>query len=225
MPVRLHDTHYKQDLIERFGLSEQIPTSILNALTLVSFSRGGYLCRAGEKIDSLYLLVEGKVQISFVHSTGQWTVFAFETPLSIVGELELIMDSVEMTNVSLQAVADSLLLVAPLSIVHQYGYDDARFLRFLLRNIVQKLYFSSTLLSQAPLSVEARLAYYLLDTYQQEGTPFQLEKREAVAALLGTSTRHLNRTLKRLAPAVAVRNKTVYVHDPAILRTIIEKRT
>ena len=142
-----------------------------------------------------------------MHSTGQWAVFAFETPLSIVGELELFMDSVEMTNVNLQAVTDSLLLVAPLSVVQQHGYDDTRFLRFLLRNIVQKLYFSSTLLSQAPLSVETRLAYYLLDCYQQEGTPFQLEKREAVAALLGTSTRHLNRTLKRLAHAIDVQNK------------------
>lgn len=225
MPVRLHDTQYKHDLIERFGLSEQIPASILDALTLVSFTRGEYLCRAGEKIDSLFLLVEGKVQISFVHSTGQWTVFAFETPLSIVGELELIMDSVEMTNVSLQAVADSLLLVAPLSIVHQHGYDDARFLRFLLRNIVQKLYFSSTLLSQAPLLVETRLAYYLLDCYQREGSPFQLEKREAVAALLGTSTRHLNRTLKRLVPAIDVQNKTVHIHNPAVLRTMIAKGT
>ena len=106
-----------------------------------------------------------------------------------------------------------------------YGSEDARFLRFLLRYLARKIDFSSTLLSQVSLSAENRLARYLLGRMKTDGAVFQLEKREALAALLGISVRHLNRTLKSLCTdqIIALKYKTAHILNPTSLNRILEK--
>ncbi|MFT5193013.1 MAG: CRP/FNR family putative post-exponential-phase nitrogen-starvation transcriptional regulator [Cellvibrionaceae bacterium] len=194
---------------------------------MCAYEKGEYLAREGEKSESFFLLVSGKLQVGYLHQNGHQAVFAFETPLSIIGDIELFEDRGSASNINVQAVEDSLLLVTTAKIVREHGSEDARFLRFLLRYLARKIDFSSTLLSQVSLSAENRLARYLLGRMRKDGRTFQLEKREALAALLGTSVRHLNRTFKSLCEdqMIALKSKTVEILDPAALNLILEKES
>ena len=185
------------------------------------------MAREGELSESFFLLVAGKLQVGYLHPNGYQAVFAFETPLSIIGDIELFEDRSAASNVNVQAVEDSLLLVTAADIVRAHGSEDARFLRFLLRYLARKIDFSSTLLSQVSLSAENRLARYLLARMKKDGLVFQLEKREALAALLGISVRHLNRTLNSICKnqIITLKNKTVQILNPNELNFLLDKET
>lgn len=171
--------------------------------------------------------MSGKLQVGYLHPNGHQAVFAFETPLSVIGDIELFEDRDSASNVNVQAVEDSQLLVTDADIVRTHGAEDARFLRFLLRYLARKIDFSSTLLSQVSLSAENRLARYLLARMKREGAVFQLEKREALAAMLGTSVRHLNRTIKSLniAETIRVKNKRVEIINSEKLEFILQNES
>ena len=87
------------------------------------------------------------------------------------------------------------------------------------------------MLVHAALPLESRLARYLLIRFNREGPRLKLEPRETLAGMLGTSVRHVNRTLKTLtqAGAITVRYKTVEILRPSRLADLIgepfDKRT
>jgi CRP-like cAMP-binding protein len=111
--------------------------------------------------------------------------------------MELLDERVVTSNVS--AIENSVVLAIPLGIVRQYGLNQVPFLQFIIRYLTKKMYFACMLLSQYALSAESRLAHYLLERSRSEGQTIQLEKRDALAAILGVSVRHLNRSLKDLS--------------------------
>ncbi len=189
------------------------------------FPKGEYLCRQGEKAEFFYLLLKGKVQVDYFQVDGNRVVFSFETPFSIIGDVELFEDYQVLSNV--QALEDCLTFTTSVATVREHGYDDPRFLHFILHYLFKKLYFTSTLLSHIPLSVEHRLARYLLYRMEKDGPMIQLEKRESLAAMMGTSLRHLNRTFRQLIQleVIEVHNKTLKIIEPQIIAAIAEKGT
>ncbi|HEJ9481190.1 MULTISPECIES: winged helix-turn-helix domain-containing protein [Proteus] len=84
---------------------------------------------------------------------------------------------------------------------------------FICQQLSQKLYQSSLKHSQSPYSSEFKLRRYLFFKTQQEGLSFQLEKRDPLAAMLGISTRQLNRALAHLVSikAITLKNKSITV--------------
>ena len=224
---RITTAKQKDKYIDKFDLADQIPQPIIQSFDLCSYNKGEYLAREGEKSNSFFLLVTGKLQVGYLHPNGHQAVFAFETPLSVIGDIELFEDRESASNVNVQAVEKSLLLVTAADIVRKHGAEDARFLRFLLRYLARKIDFSSTLLSHVSLSAENRLARYLLARMKTDGPIFQLEKREALAALLGISVRHLNRTLKSLCTKqiISLKYKTAHILKPNELNQFLEKET
>ena len=173
----------------------------------------------------MYFLVEGKLQVDYLQPNGRQAVYSFETPLSIIGDMELLTDQVVTSNV--RALEDSWVLAADLKVVNQYGLTSVPFLQFIIRYLSKKMYFASMLLAQYALSAESRLAHYLLERSRTQGQTIQLEKRSALAAILGVSVRHLNRSLKNLSEmnAIRLKNRTLVIVDPQALLEVVVKRT
>ncbi len=210
---RLFDNDKKAEAINRFALAQSIPHELLALFELWEYEKGAYLCREGEKSETFFLLVEGKLQIGYLHPNGHQVIFAFESPLSVIGEFELFKESDRANNVNVKAVEPVLVLATPAENALRLGSNDPAFLRFLLRYLARKIDFSSTMLSQVSLSAEARVARYLIGRMGSEGSMFELERREALAGLLGISMRHLNRTLSKMAlqNLIFVKNKRVQI--------------
>jgi CRP/FNR family transcriptional regulator, putaive post-exponential-phase nitrogen-starvation regulator len=198
-------------------------------LALHKLSKGEYLCRQGGDLSHLFVLVDGKLQIDAFNAGGNHAVFSFASPLAVIGDLELFSRQRVFCNV--QALEDSLVLAAPTTFMYQYGYDDPTFLRFLLKHLGNKVHGLANLQAHALLPLDYRLAQYLLGRFSKNGHSFRLENREALAALLNTSVRHLNRTLGGLEASGTIRlhNKTVTMMHPqhlmASLESITKKKT
>lgn len=162
------------------------------------------------------------MQVDDFQSGGIQAIFSFERPFSIIGDVELFGNKSVSRNVLV--IEDSLLFSIPSQVVKDYGYDDPGFLRFINEHLRDRIYFVSSLLSQASQSVEFRLARYLIYRMEKEGDILQLEKRESLSALLGISVRHLNRTLKQMETMniIKVQNKTLTIINSHSLFSIIK---
>ena len=189
------------------------------------YHKGEYFFFQEEDLKQLYFLVEGKLQIDYLQPNGRQAVYSFDTPFSIIGDMELMNDRKVTSNV--RALEDSWVLAADLSLVNQYGLSSVPFLQFIIRYLTKKIYFASMLLAQYALSAESRLAHYLLERSHLEGQTIQLEKRDSLAAILGVSVRHLNRSLKNLSEQNAIRlhNRTLVIVNPQALLDMVVKRT
>ena len=189
------------------------------------YHKGEYFFFQEEDLKQLYFLVEGKLQIDYLQPNGRQAVYSFDTPFSIIGDMELMNDRKVTSNV--RALEDSWVLAADLSLVNQYGLSSVPFLQFIIRYLTKKIYFASMLLAQYALSAESRLAHYLLERSRLEGQTIQLEKRDSLAAILGVSVRHLNRSLKNLSEQNAIRlhNRTLVIVNPQALLDMVVKRT
>ena len=126
-----------------------------------------------------------------------------------------------MSNV--QATESSMTLAASAKRVREKGLNDPLFLRFLLEYIQKKFYFSSLLRNQLALPAENRLASYLLYQVEMNGSDLILEKREDMAAMLGTTTRHLNRTLQKFKRegVISLKNR----HLSILNKDVLEEKT
>lgn len=196
-----------QRYIEQFGIHQFLNDAMLSQLQLFHFPVYSHIYMAQDEQHHLYFLVEGSVQCSHYHLNGKLAVFAVSTPFCAIGDLEILSEERVYSNVI--ATHETVMLALTREVVHQYGAQDPRFLRFLLEQMRQKLYKSNALQINQVLPVINRLAVYLLA--QQTGQANQQGMRQVVlpakddlASLLGTTTRHLNRVLRELVQMGAV---------------------
>ena len=220
---RISDPVLKDRYIQQHHLQNHIPTAILDALELRRYETGEYIYRQGEEVRTFYILVDGKLQIDFLHRNGDQAVLSLSEPPTAIGDLEIFADFPTVRNVLvLQA---STLFAGAMDVIREYGKEDPRFLRFLLNQVIRKLEFSSNLLTHTRLPLESRLARYLLVQSQRRGAILTLEKREVLAGILGTSVRHLNRVLKSLAEAgiISIRYRTLEIINSVKLTNILNE--
>lgn len=206
-------------------MDEYLPEDVIRALDLCLYRKGEYLLFQQEELKQFFFLVEGKLQVDCIETGGKQVVYSFETPFSIIGDMELMDDQSVTANV--QALQDSWVFRVPVCIIREKCLDHVPFLKFLLRYLNKKLYFSVTLLTQHALSAENRLARYLLYRSRLDGKVIRLENRESLASIMSISIRHINRTLNNLAKmgAIHLRNKELTILDYDLLTDLIQKRT
>ncbi len=188
--------------IHEFSLGDHLNTDLLRGLRLFRYPPGTELySQAGEQW-YVYLLVAGQVQVNVVHPNGKLAVLALLSPLAVLGDLELFSDDTLQTNVV--TTEASVLLGIEKALVLRCGWDDPRFLRFVIHHLTTKLYQTSLRQTGNVLPLSARLAAYLI---AQPSTPdglILLPARASLAGLLDTSPRHLNRVIKDLESATLI---------------------
>ena len=174
-----------------------------NYMTIARFSKGEYLYRQKENIQYLYFFVEGKIKVSSVLSNGKRQALYYYKKFGILGDLELFNRSNPYTII--QAEKDSYCIALSLAYTKHLLYNDPVFLRNMAELLAEKLYHSSSNFSlNIYCSLENRLCAYLISSAEKKrdeaGTEMLVfqEKLSETAEILGTSYRHLHRTLKDL---------------------------
>lgn len=215
----INDSALKERFILTNRLSAIINPSMLATLRLVKIDAGEYLMTQNTYLTHLYFLVDGKLQVERHNPNGTHAVYSFETPFSVVGEMELFSIKKSKAVGSVQALTDSWLLTLPVEAVKEHAMNDPAFLLFMCQNLSHKLLHNSLIHSSGAISVESKLRKFLLIKTQNEGATIQLEKRESLAAMLGVSVRQLNRALIKLAQQGIIqhKNKTLKVINPVRL--------
>jgi CRP/FNR family putative post-exponential-phase nitrogen-starvation transcriptional regulator len=189
--------------VAEFDMASFLNDDLLRGLQLFRFPAYSHVYIEQAEQHYLYFLVEGQLQCSHYHPNGKLAVFAVSTPFSAIGDFEILTEERVYSNVI--ATQDTTMLGIASDLVHRYGADDPRFLRFLIGQLREKLYKTNSLQAIQVLPLASRLAAYMLSQPPAgDGGVIELPGKEGLASLLGATTRHLNRVLKELVETGAI---------------------
>ena len=200
--MKTRDFKRMEKYIAEYGIDEIFSNDMRPFMELFLFEKGEYICRDGENIDYLLFLVEGKAKVYVTLSNGKSLLLYFYKGFKVIGDMEMI--NLQSVSVNLQAIEDTYCIGISIENVRKYLLEDAKFLRFVCVSLGEKLSSCSKNSSINLLyPLENRLASYIIATEEimdcdgRKALVFN-ENLTEIAELLGTSYRHLLRTLSAL---------------------------
>lgn len=197
-----------KDLLNQYIKTHQInqifSSNLENAMDLFYFDKGEYICRESRKLDYLYFFLEGKAKTYSTLSNGKALLLCFYSSFQIIGELELISGNPITSNI--QVVEPTYCIGIKIDLYRNLLLKDVTFLQYLCKGLSGKLARSSKNNSINLLyPLENRLSSYIYCT--MEDNLFRCNLTE-LSELLGTSYRHLLRTINQLCDKQIIqRNK------------------
>lgn len=209
--------------MKRYGLDEVLPSAIRPQLKLVRYTPGEAICTQGAQAEQLHFLVSGKIRVSHTSAAGKRLVLSFKYPLDLIGDIEYIRRTSFLNTV--EAVTPVEMLVVRFDDLDRHAKDDVTWLRYLLEGITKKFEMKSQSMSfNLFYPVDVRLASYLLSMTPEETTlGSTVDELTDIADLIGTSYRHVNRTLKRFVEAglIARDRRHITIMDRAGLMAVV----
>lgn len=191
----LNNEILKKKQIEKYNIDKIFTLDMSAQMKLLMYKKHEFLCKEDEVLDYLIFLTEGKAKSFVSLENGKNLLTCFYEDFQVIGDLETL--SMKTASGSMQALKDSYCIGIPMEFVRTNLIEDAKFLRFICENLGKKLHrcaHNSSINSLYP--PENRLAAYILKTSDgEEKLKFEGNLTE-VAELLGSSYRHLLRTLE-----------------------------
>lgn len=161
-------------------------------LELTLYKKGEHIYKYGDPLTYISFFISGSAKVYSLLSNGKHYLHTFYHHFEIIGDAEFVNNLPIKTNV--QALSDVYCLVLPLSKCHDMLYDDRIFLRAVCSHLSNKLDITGQFNSHNLLyPLEERLASYIINI--SENNIFS-ENLTSLSELLGTSYRHLLRTIK-----------------------------
>ncbi|OPJ56258.1 transcriptional regulator YeiL [Alkalithermobacter paradoxus] len=188
-----------ESYISKYKINEIFTQDMSPFMELFLFRKNDYICKEGNETKYLFFFVDGKAKVYITLSNGKSLLLCFYENFKVLGDLELIDTKPASTNV--QAIEDSYCIGISLDNVRKYLLDDSKFLRFICNSLSDKLNRCSNNSSINLLyPLENRLASYILATGKNMDNKIIVlnENLTEISELLGTSYRHLLRTLNIL---------------------------
>jgi CRP/FNR family transcriptional regulator, putaive post-exponential-phase nitrogen-starvation regulator len=209
-----------QHYVDLFEMTHFLNDNLLRHLQLFQFAPYTHVYTEQAEQHYLYFLVEGQVQCSHYHWSGKLAVFALSMPFTVIGDVEIMNEETVRSNVI--ATQPTTMLGIASDVVKRYGANDPIFLRFLIRQLSEKLYKTSTLQANQGLPVINRLAVYLMAQLTEGGNSVILPGKEEFASLMGITPRHLNRVLKEMVDLgiIGTEYPHMLIRDVALLENL-----
>jgi len=182
-------------------MQEIFDFDVLNELKLMKASKSEYICYQEEEMRNLLFLVEGRAKVEKILANGKTMLLSFYESFGVMGDIELVHDG--PVNCTIQALTTCYVLALPVEKARLYLQKDVKLLNYLCRALANKLESISNNSSINLLyPLENRLASYINmvadEPEEMGGKRIFCENLTHLAELLGTSYRHLLRTLNSL---------------------------
>ena len=184
----------------RHQLEHFVPADQIDRFSLHHFARGQRICDSEQPIDGLYFFVEGRARVLMPMENARQLLLCFYDPLQIFGDLEL-FERAPVATTTIEALVPCACLGLQREFVLGHLATDARFLQHLCLSLGRKL---SRVIRNSALNLlhplENRVASYILATATADPDRQLIfaGNLSHIADLLGTSFRHLHRTLQSL---------------------------
>lgn len=204
--------HLKMHYIKKYQLETYFEMDISNWMQLYQFKKGSYIVREDEDMPYLLFFVDGRAKVYSNLSNGKSLLIGFYSNLRLLGDVELFGNP--KATCTVQTINEAYCVGIPMNQARQMLRADTTFLRYVCKALGEKLERSSKNSSINLLyPLENRLASYIFaivggddisqkDAYKYRDdhipTMFFKENLTELAELLGTSYRHLLRTLNGL---------------------------
>ncbi|MDO5516774.1 MAG: cyclic nucleotide-binding domain-containing protein [Clostridium sp.] len=199
--------------INKYNIDDLFSKSMRKYMTLHMWKAGEYLCREGEPLNYIFFITRGKAKVYKNFENGKSLLICFYDPFKIIGDMEFTRTN--LADCSVKVIKDVYAVGIKFEEAGEILLNDCRFLRNICEYLGEKLSKNSTNSAINLLyPLENRLASYILaylnydedDAYEEsknsdlsDEIKFEFEGNYGeIAELLGTSYRHLNRTLKRM---------------------------
>lgn len=207
--IKMENRKELEKYIRKYTMNDLFSSDMQPYMELLFFKKNEYIVKDSEEMKYLIFMVKGKAKVFTTLSNGKSLLLCFYQEFKVLGDLEIMGSQNAVTNV--QVIEDSYCIGIPIEQVKAHLLEDAKFLRFICTTLGNKLTRCSQNSSINLLySLENRLASYIYTTGSRIVTPegskiiFD-ENLTHIAELLGTSYRHLLRTLNNLCQNLVLR--------------------
>ncbi len=201
------------DLINKYVVKYDIDNIFANDMRpymeLLYYRKNDFICREGDVIDYLFFIVDGKSKVFTTVSNGKSLLLCFYHALRIIGDVEILGSKTATSNV--QVIEDTYCIGMTKENVSKHLFEDAKFLKYMCNSLGQKLNrCSKNSAINLLYSLENRLASFILAAGELTDIQGQKiltlsENLSELSELLGTSYRHLLRTLNGLCEKGIIR--------------------
>ncbi|MEW8956011.1 cyclic nucleotide-binding domain-containing protein [Clostridium sp.] len=208
---KINDRKRLEEYIFKYDINKIFTKDMTGYMELFFFKKNEHICRTDETIEYLYLFVEGRAKVYNFLSNGKSLLLCFYKPFMAIGDIEVI--KYEKAHSNVQTIDDSYCIAIAFKHIRKYLLKDHEFLKFICDSLgykLNKLSKDSSINILYPL--ENRLASYILAIVShkvdenKDITYFEGNLTE-IAELLGTSYRHLLRTLNNLCTKEIIKKK------------------
>lgn len=194
----IHKPKLLQAYIEAFHIDQHFSRDVSDQMHLFYFTPGQYIYQENDALSYFYFFVKGKAKVYSSLSNGKSLLHSFYEPLQVLGDIEVVNQTPVTVNV--KVISPVHCIGIHIDFVRRQLLEDTKFLQFLCSDLGKKLNRcskNSTINLLYPL--ENRLASYILAIETQEFTCQNsltfYDSLTEISELLGTSYRHLLRTL------------------------------
>ncbi|RFM20272.1 cyclic nucleotide-binding protein [Clostridium botulinum] len=222
---RTYEKILNNDLLNHYINEHNIESifdkDILKYAQLHFYEKEEYILKAESNLEYYYLIVDGKIKISYPFENGKPMLLKFYKDFNTIGDLEFLKNIPILCDVD--AVGDTYLIAIPSDILRKKYLDNVKFLHHLIDSLSEKLYATinnSSYNFVYPLI--NRLSSYLVEHIEDKNYIILNSSFLEIAQFLGTTYRHLNRTFKELESKSIIKceNKTIYILDENRLRDL-----
>lgn len=196
---RIENKEKLNHYMTKYKIGSLFSTDLSQEMNLFHFDQNEIIYADGDEVDYFYFFVDGKAKVYSTLSNGKSLLLSFYEPLRVLGDIESINQSPVTVNV--KTISEVYCIGLKMSVLQQHLKTDATFLHFLCSNLSDKLNRCSKNASINQLyPLENRLASYIIgiDTkaFKTNETLTFYDSLTEISELLGTSYRHLLRTIR-----------------------------
>ncbi len=190
-------------MIREIPLFQSLPDEQFEFLASLThkftYPRGSILLTQGERSNSLFIVVEGRLKVYANGAEGRQTLLAFLGPGDFVGELSLLDDGPRSASVMAVEDTQTLLITqeAFLRFANTYPENLLPMLRIMARRLRA---LDETVCSLSTLDVYGRVARILLQEADGENGQLIIPRmtHQEIAEMVGSSREMVSRIMKGL---------------------------
>lgn len=209
-----------QKYLDQYDFSHILDDALIQQMTLHRFNPGEHIVRSHEKPETFYFYVEGKSKVYQLMENGKSLLCRFYNPPEIVGDVELFSGMPNVCN--LQALTPVTCVGIPVEKIRKAAESNTQMLILFCRSLGLKLAsFNMISAVNQKYPLENRLASYLAAVWEtgKKGemciNEIHTNNMTELADLLGSSYRHLTRTIKQFKEKgiIAKQNREITILD------------
>jgi len=218
---KITDNHLLNQYFVKYDIESIFDKDIKNYSQLYFYEKEEFILKADSELEFYYLLVKGKIKVSYVFENGKSMLLKFYKEFNTIGDLELLRNIPIRCNV--ETIEDTYLIAIPSNILRKKYIDNLNFMHYLVNSLSEKL---DGTISNSSYNVVYplinRLASYLVELITDKDYINLNSSFKEIAQFLGTTYRHLGRTLKELEAKSIIKceDKTIYILDKDKLREL-----
>lgn len=185
----------------------QVPVQLLVQPSLVEYADGEYLCRDGMPVEQIQFLLSGRAKVFVQAESGENLILSLYDGWGVVDDMDLFLQD-GYCHASCQAMDTVRCIALPTRPNREILLSSNTFLRSTCTSLAKAMQRDRNLASNILYPLENRLCSYIALTETPEGWNESIIR---ASEILGTSYRHLHRTLQSLCKnGILKKTKTGY---------------